>query len=563
MGRKRGRSIRGAVGDAASNKVISHAQTLGDDVRELRDVEFASEKKQNEKLKRRKMMDEQEFAAIKKEEAALRKAAKRQSVDSTKSRKAGLEMWKKAATKRRDRARMQRESGVDNADDDSVAVLETDSVDEKISAKILEEARLQRAEIRHEAVKRNADEAAHLSATITDELRDVGKKSSAMGAANTAESDEDEDEDVQSIAHTDAGTAIGEEERDLDFLDASGITEDEETALSMFTTINPRKENDREGGSGTVSDSAPRVMLADIILDKIREKEEADARAAAIAADPERAERDRKIAEVYGLVGNIMTRYRSGKVPKAFKVIPKQSNWEALMYLTRPDEWSSAALFVATRLLASNLPAKEVVRFYQDVLLPRCLEDISENKKLNYHLYKALGKAVYKPDAFVKGILFPLFEEGGCTLRQATIFGSVLRKVSLPALHSAAALLFICQKPYSPSTSIILTSILDKKYALPYRVIDAVVESFLEMKSDPRPLPVAWHQSLLSFAQTYKMELTMEQKEKLKVLMRCQVHHAVTEEIRRELFSARNRGDLMDPDANTIARNIAEAAAMV
>ena len=33
-------------------------------------------------------------------------------------------------------------------------------------------------------------------------------------------------------------------------------------------------------------------------------------------------------------------------------------------------------------------------------------------RKLNYHLYQALKKAMYKPAAFFKGILLPLCEVG-------------------------------------------------------------------------------------------------------------------------------------------------------
>lgn len=44
------------------------------------------------------------------------------------------------------------------------------------------------------------------------------------------------------------------------------------------------------------------------------------------------------------------------------------------------------------------------------VLLPRLRDDIDEYKKLNFHLYQALHKAMYKPQAFFKGIIFPLCE---------------------------------------------------------------------------------------------------------------------------------------------------------
>ena len=43
------------------------------------------------------------------------------------------------------------------------------------------------------------------------------------------------------------------------------------------------------------------------------------------------------------------------------------------------------------------------------------------------------------------------------------------------------------------------------------------------------------------------------------LLMRAHFHNHVTPEIRRELFSARNRGDEMEPDASSIARAIANA----
>lgn len=42
-------------------------------------------------------------------------------------------------------------------------------------------------------------------------------------------------------------------------------------------------------------------------------------------------------------------------------------------------------------------------RFYNLVLLPRVRDDISEYKRLNFHLYMALKKALFKPGAWFKG----------------------------------------------------------------------------------------------------------------------------------------------------------------
>jgi essential nuclear protein 1 len=115
-------------------------------------------------------------------------------------------------------------------------------------------------------------------------------------------------------------------------------------------------------------------------------------------------------------------------------------------------------------------------RFYNLILLPRILNDIQENKKLNYHLYMSLKKALYKPAAWFKGILLPVCESGQCTLREATIIASILAKVSVPVLHSAAAITKIAEMPYTGANSLFIRVLVNKKYSLPYAVVDTLVE---------------------------------------------------------------------------------------
>lgn len=43
--------------------------------------------------------------------------------------------------------------------------------------------------------------------------------------------------------------------------------------------------------------------------------------------------------------------------------------------------------------------------------------------------------------------------------------------------------------------------LIEKKYALPYRVLDAMVAHFMKFCDDSRVMPVIWHQSLLAFVQ--------------------------------------------------------------
>ena len=80
---------------------------------------------------------------------------------------------------------------------------------------------------------------------------------------------------------------------------------------------------------------------------------------------------DPRVVEMYQSVGKILSKYRSGKVPKAFKVIAQFRNWEDLLMLTEPDMWSAAAVYQATRIFTANLKEKLAQRFFNQILLPR------------------------------------------------------------------------------------------------------------------------------------------------------------------------------------------------
>ena len=85
---------------------------------------------------------------------------------------------------------------------------------------------------------------------------------------------------------------------------------------------------------------------------------------------------------------------------------------------------------------------------------------------------------------------------------------------------------------------------------MPYRVIDGLVKHFLSFLSEQRALPVLWHQALLVFCQRYKTDLTKAQKDAMKPLLKAHHHHMITPEVRRELFSSKSRGELVDPEGN-------------
>ena len=85
-------------------------------------------------------------------------------------------------------------------------------------------------------------------------------------------------------------------------------------------------------------------------------------------------------------------------------------SFHRIICTVEPESWSAAAMYQGARIFASNLKEKMAQRFYNLVLLPRIRDDIGEYKRLNFHLYQALRRALYKPGAFMKGIVIPLCE---------------------------------------------------------------------------------------------------------------------------------------------------------
>eukprot|EP01130_Rhizamoeba_saxonica_P001224 TRINITY_DN11110_c0_g1_i1.p1 TRINITY_DN11110_c0_g1~~TRINITY_DN11110_c0_g1_i1.p1 ORF type:complete len:410 (+),score=105.17 TRINITY_DN11110_c0_g1_i1:44-1273(+) len=280
------------------------------------------------------------------------------------------------------------------------------------------------------------------------------------------------------------------------------------------------------------------TTIGDLIMEAIKAKE-------AGIDNPEalRSSLDSKIIRVYTEIATILKRYRSGKIPKAVTIIPQLTNWEEILFLTKPEEWSLAAVGYMTKLFASNLQEAMAQRYYNFILLPRIRDNIAQYKKLNFHLYQALKKSLYKPSAFYKGILIPLCEAGDCTLREAIIVSSVLKKTRVPLIPSSVALLKLAEMPFAGPSSIFLRTLIEKRYALPYRVIDTLVDYFVSFKNTKGQLPVIWHKALLSFAQRYKTELTSEQKQRMKFLLRDKFHQQITDEVRRELFNSKCRDD--------------------
>ncbi|KAE9986375.1 hypothetical protein EG328_005878 [Venturia inaequalis] len=391
--------------------------------------------------------------------------------------------------------------------------------------------------------------------------------------------------------------AWGEEEETFE------VEEIDANDLDTFNKFLPPSFDDPILRPGEEPLEQPPINLADKILAAIAQHEAAQNGGQpdeGIVEDEEDVQLPPAAVETYTQVGLMMSRYKSGKLSKPFKILPTlpPQILGLIIPLTRPDEWTPNAILAATRLfISSNSVTSEA--FLKVILLERVREDIAESKKLNIHLYNAIKKSLYKPKDFFRGFLFPLVESGTCTLREAAIISSALTRVSIPVLHSAYALARLCEiaaeqmsvdTEAGGATNVFIKTLLEKRYALPYQTIDALVFHFLrfrpvmgqplpsqaeamELDGDQRTgdfatrnggisgrrlnqqkwlpsrdqgimgkLPVIWHQCLLAFSQRYRDEITEDQREALLDLLLAKGHKDIGPEVRRELLAGRGRG---------------------
>eukprot|EP00995_Heteronema_vittatum_P007590 NODE_273_length_1552_cov_266.360612_g197_i0.p1 GENE.NODE_273_length_1552_cov_266.360612_g197_i0~~NODE_273_length_1552_cov_266.360612_g197_i0.p1 ORF type:complete len:491 (-),score=126.84 NODE_273_length_1552_cov_266.360612_g197_i0:79-1356(-) len=397
---------------------------------------------------------------------------------------------------------------------------------------------------------------ADLSRLIFDTARDLNAESDDEEAKEEAELEYSETQSVRSVL-TDA----------ISMPDMEELDPDEERILDEMMPQNFVQTRN----------------LADLIMEKIRQKEhakETEGKEKGIDEDLESRPEDKfdpKVKSVYAAVGRVMSKMKSGRLPKAMKILPHLDDWEELLILTSPHKWTSRAMREATKVFVSNLNEKMAQRFHNAVLLPCVRHMIKHERKIDQELYMAVRKATFKQKAFMKGFLLPLLEEG-CTMREAYVLGRLVAKTSFTPVQAAVTIAKIALMPYTGGTSFFLRVLFEKKYQLPMAAVDAVVQhygSFLQPGSGPPVMssgsvvggaglsfpgvpagsvaggagvgakgarfPVLWHQSLLSFLQNYKHSLTWEQVLLLQKVANKYNHFLITPEIRKELMPLINQ----------------------
>lgn len=127
---------------------------------------------------------------------------------------------------------------------------------------------------------------------------------------------------VPKLTTGDDSESDNEEEEDTlepdTFFENIEISEADEKSMEMFMSRNP----------------LPRRTLADIIMEKITEKHtELDTQFSDIGST-QIQDIDPRVKQMYEGVRDVLKKYRSGKLPKAFKIVPKLRNWEQILFIT-------------------------------------------------------------------------------------------------------------------------------------------------------------------------------------------------------------------------------------
>lgn len=123
---------------------------------------------------------------------------------------------------------------------------------------------------------------------------------------STNDSDSESDSEDQSTLETEA------------FYENIEINEEDEKAMELFMNKNVK----------------PQRTLADIILENITEKKTELETQFSDAGTLQMQEIDPRVKQMYEGVRDVLRKYRSGKLPKAFKIIPNLRNWEQILYIT-------------------------------------------------------------------------------------------------------------------------------------------------------------------------------------------------------------------------------------
>ncbi|RCH78898.1 snoRNA-binding rRNA-processing protein [Rhizopus stolonifer] len=250
----------------------------------------------------------------------------------------------------------------------------------------------------------------------------------------------------------------------------------------------------------------PWTTLADIVFSK---KE-----TIAIKGRPVLPIADRKVAQVYKKMGQSLAHFTTvDTLPKAIKIIPSLSNWDAVLFLTCPSNWSSEAVLQITLLFLNHIKAIQTKQYFEYVLVHAIKSNLIQHNyvRLDSALYQCLQKAILShPGIFFKGYLFPQSELGCLSLAEAMILRDMM--TGIPVVYTTMALLQFSTCSITLPVSLLMDALVNQRQPLPYRVIDALVYHYFNQST---VVPCIWYQTLDTFISVYHTDMVPIHKKKL------------------------------------------------
>jgi essential nuclear protein 1 len=443
---------------------------------------------------------------------------------------------------------------------DDLTELKESRVTGKMSKKVIESIKQQRLEIQRSELDghEDIDNDAHADMTRA-RLNDITPDNLLSGHYGDTDDEADlSTKQRQKFHHDDDDNDTGDEHDEND----TTIFQHDEGALDLNADDRAMLEAFLPSSLST-----KQTLTHDIITN-------ADQRATTLSLGIKQAEKEsdvqlkpavpKDVIVTYQKIGAFLAKYRTGKLPKAFKVIPALRNWEEIMYYTNPASWTPQATNAATGIFANQLKPKHAQRFYSLILAPKVSSQLATEGRLGFHLYDSLKQSIYKPSAFFKGLILPIAagypappfpgQPQAPLSKEVIVYASVLNRMHLPPVHAAVTLLQMSKiLPFNPYNVLLMKVLIDKKYALPIAVIEGLLAYFYETANsdeglvdtlNPRTqkttqsLPLLWHKCLLHFVERYKSAFSDEMIAVTRAILKQRPHHALTDEIRRELTGA-------------------------
>lgn len=205
--------------------------------------------------------------------------------------------------------------------------------------------------------------------------------------------------------------------------------------------------------------------------------------------------------------------YRSGKMPKLIKILPSFKNFEEIMWLTRPDIWSDQAIFSITRSFLPKLDEMQMSRFYTLVLAPRFQETIFNRESMSIHIQKAIKLSSNFPFVFFSSLILPICESKNCSIKEGAILGSIISKYHFTPSVIMAVLIKLLKNPITPSKCMLCRIIVSKKYLIPHRIIDLLVDFFTI--NNGKIFSSHYKTFFIVFIKNYSLLLSNEEKKKI------------------------------------------------